>query len=396
MTTPDDEVVGSRITDALRRRHRARPAGLGRLPDRRTRLGHQADRTGVYWFGVHALGLSDSVPDDAVADGRARTFLPFVPPRFDATPLAVSVVVPLTRSVRYAADGSVAGPAGLDRRPRRRPPRPAAQPGRRQPRPGDLAGRPRAGRRGRPPGRGQPARAASGPSATGDGEPTEEPTAERRAAGRHRERPGRGAVARAARHRPGRRRGADAALRRRRRRRHARPRPGAPRPLARPAQRRPEALDVDTRPVLAPPNGYLDPAGVHAADPGSRVLVTDRMLGADPPAVADADGHRLLTTSYGVTQGSPGPGPSLTAVGIRQRLLAEAALRAVRSDREPLVAVLPSGWDLDDAGVFWDGLDAPWIDLRRCPAPRRRPPRSTSRPTTSTTPSSRPAASSGR
>ena len=40
---------------------------------------------------MHALGQSDSVPDDAVADGRARTFLPYVPPRYDATPVAVSV-----------------------------------------------------------------------------------------------------------------------------------------------------------------------------------------------------------------------------------------------------------------------------------------------------------------
>lgn len=34
---------------------------------------------GVYWFGVHALGQSDE-PRDSIADGRARTFLPLVPP----------------------------------------------------------------------------------------------------------------------------------------------------------------------------------------------------------------------------------------------------------------------------------------------------------------------------
>ena len=39
----------------------------------------QADTPGVYWFGVHALGEGPDGRDDP-ADGRARTFLPLVPP----------------------------------------------------------------------------------------------------------------------------------------------------------------------------------------------------------------------------------------------------------------------------------------------------------------------------
>ena len=39
-----------------------------------------ADEPGVYWFGVHALGTS-AAGRDGVADGRARTFLPYVPPK---------------------------------------------------------------------------------------------------------------------------------------------------------------------------------------------------------------------------------------------------------------------------------------------------------------------------
>src|SRR3954451_5424187 len=39
----------------------------------------QADRPGVYWFGVHALGEGPE-GRDTNADGRARTFLPLVPP----------------------------------------------------------------------------------------------------------------------------------------------------------------------------------------------------------------------------------------------------------------------------------------------------------------------------
>ena len=67
---------------------------------------------GVYWFGVHALGQTDEgrVPG---ADGRARTFLPLVESGVDRVP--VSVVVPLRREVRYAADGSVTGVKGWAR-----------------------------------------------------------------------------------------------------------------------------------------------------------------------------------------------------------------------------------------------------------------------------------------
>src|SRR6478735_5779380 len=65
---------------------------------------------GVYWIGVHALGTG---PDgrDLEADGRARTFLPFVPKsaaRLRKVPL--SVVLPVRDRARRAADGSLNGP----------------------------------------------------------------------------------------------------------------------------------------------------------------------------------------------------------------------------------------------------------------------------------------------
>ena len=65
---------------------------------------------GVYWIGVHALGTG---PDgrDLEADGRARTFIPFVPKsaaRLRTVPL--SVVLPVRDRARRAADGSLNGP----------------------------------------------------------------------------------------------------------------------------------------------------------------------------------------------------------------------------------------------------------------------------------------------
>ena len=112
---------------------------------------------GVYWFGAHALGNTTDARD-GVADGRARTLLPLVPPG-DAGPRARRGGHP--DPSRHPARGR--RPAAVRRalggRPRRR--RPAPRPGRlrrgRRLHAGHLAGRPRRARRGRPAGRGQPA-----------------------------------------------------------------------------------------------------------------------------------------------------------------------------------------------------------------------------------------------
>ncbi len=59
---------------------------------------------GVYWFGVHVLGALDGMRD-AIADGRARTFMPLVPPRTPTTRLAL--VLPLRAPVRRDAEGQL-------------------------------------------------------------------------------------------------------------------------------------------------------------------------------------------------------------------------------------------------------------------------------------------------
>ena len=122
-----------------------------------------ADEPGVYWFGVHALGTSEA-GRDVVADGRARTFLPYVPAEDRG------------RAHRHRP-GAAGAPPGAER-PRRHPQRRgrlARHPGRGWParvhprlRPGrrrtsaDLAGRPRGTRRRRPPHRRQPPARAGG------------------------------------------------------------------------------------------------------------------------------------------------------------------------------------------------------------------------------------------
>ena len=156
-------------------REHPRGRGVGRRPDHRAghlrhdpgararRLGvlHRprspssllgADEPGVYWFGVHALGTS-AAGRDVVADGRARTFLPYVPAEGRGAPIATALVLPVRHQVLNDPDGTLSDEDGwldtlgeggqlasiLDFGLRRR--RTSA----------DLAGRPRGARRRRPP-----------------------------------------------------------------------------------------------------------------------------------------------------------------------------------------------------------------------------------------------------
>ena len=371
MSTPADEVVGERILDA------GRPGEVEALapgasatytivvpPD-----AVEVTRAGVYWFGVHALGVSASTPDDDVADGRARTFLPYVPRRFEETPVTTSLVVPLSQPVRYAPDGSVDDVEGWSR---------ALAPDGRLSRLLDFVddsdrpvtwlvdpalpdavahlargNRPRSLGPSRPPGgdgTGDGGGASEGPT----DEPTaEEPTAEpepeplpefARTAATWLDRLGEAVTGDDVLALPYGNLDVPATL------------AHAPELLDLALAQRSTALDdlqVETTPAITSPSGYLDSDTIRAADAGTRLLVTDRMLGSEPPAAVEADGRRLLVTSYGATQGSPGPGASLTSVGIRQRLLAEAAVRVVKNDRRPLVAVLPLEWGLSDPAGFF-------------------------------------------
>ncbi len=143
------------------------------------------------------------------------------------------------------------------------------------------------------------------------------------------------------------------------------------------------SLGIEAEPVLAAPGGYVDARIAGAAPDDVPLLVSDRFFDDKAPVLGDLDGHELIVTSSGAEQGSPGPGPSISAVGLRQRLLAEAAVRALPAPAadvvlageepapsvsgEPLVVVLPTDWRLSTAEQFFSGLDPDWIsfgDLR--------------------------------
>lgn len=126
-----------------------------------------------------------------------------------------------------------------------------------------------------------------------------------------------------------------------------------------------ESWGLPTTPGLGSPSGFMDAAGIEIADPSSTILVTDRMFGENPPAVAASGEHQLVITSAAAASGGPGPGVRLSAIGLRQRILSQAALRLLDDGAKPLVVMLPVQWNPTDVNVFFDGLQPEWLELSK-------------------------------
>lgn len=140
---------------------------------------------------------------------------------------------------------------------------------------------------------------------------------------------------------------------------------------------------VDSSPVVVPNDGYLAPQAL-AVLPRSVGLVLGsgalEAAGGPGPLVRAGGGRVLVAPTNHDVQG-PHPGDERLALAVRQRLLADAALHALSNARdEPLVLLLPTGWNPGDAwrrSAFFRGLDVPWLtgvritDVLDGPAPRR-------------------------
>jgi hypothetical protein len=394
---PETAVVGSRITTI------GMFDGIGGLDPGQSaafsiRLKHSVltmTEPGVYWFGVHALGQSVSQPSDTVADGRARTFLPFLPPpahqktikksRAPLPPppsLDVALVVPIRHRIDHAPDGRIAAEGAWAH---------ALSAG------GSLAaanelgsaagGRPLtwlvdpavpeavrrlvAGNAGRdladtvPTGQDQSPQPTDDPSDTASPSPSSAPLPKGDRTDNPAVEPGKAwlddlkgtlasgetlalpygdlDVSAAAMHAPSL---IDLA------RKHS--------------GDRIDSTDVVTEPAVIGPDGYLDPEALTTLPVGETVILGSEMLAgtkaADASAVA-VDGRSVAVASSPTAQGGPGPDDPRTALAMRQRILAAAAVRLLSEPQQPLVVVLPQGWSPADLGQFFPGLDVPWLHL---------------------------------
>jgi hypothetical protein len=347
-----------------------------------TSPGVAASTPGVYWFGVHALGDS-ATPRDATADGRARTFVPLVPEAGKQAQDSVdtALVIPLRHTIRHEGDGRIADvddwaetlgsggalrslvdfgvaagdrpvswlvdpavPDAVRRLVAGNPPRSL----------GDTVG---------------PGTQEGGASPSG--EPSAEPEpSESASADPSEEQPENNAATE---------RGSiwlsmvqdalsgddilslpygdvdvSAAAER------------DPRAYALARQRSGTTLepwDLPTTPAISSPSGYLDPAAIGTVRKNSTILVTDRMFEEEAPPVARVGGRHLTVTSWSTEQGGPAPGDPLSGIGLRQRILSEAAVRLLDPDRPPLVVVLPQNWRPESTLGFFSGLDVDWLHL---------------------------------
>ena len=350
--------------------------------------------TGIYWFGVHALGQSDTSERDTVADGRARTFLPSVRPA-DARPVDTSVVIPLRAPIAHAGDGSLArapqwqaalapdgilggplafGSASGDARVTwlvdpavpdavrqlalGNPPREFEvvtpdEPGDEQSDPSD----------------------GTGDDADGDDDASDDATDDPPAVDPS------DPLANAALSWLNQARrvladGTDDAL-------SLLPygdpdlsAVGAALPrLYTEARQQPSAVLAEWGavgvPTVASPSGYLSAKALAATSDDATVLLTDEAFGVKsfPDGAPDGGliGERpVVTTSSNAAAGGPGPDPATAPVALRQRILTEAVLRLLTAGAAgptPLVVVLPAASGARGAREFWSGLDLSWIRL---------------------------------
>ncbi len=144
-----------------------------------------------------------------------------------------------------------------------------------------------------------------------------------------------------------------------------------------------EAYQVDAQAAVVPPSGFLPDTVLHRLDSETRVLLTDH---GDRPARTDwrsPAGQQILYGDSRAAAGGPGPSSTQTALALRQRIVSDAALRAMSGSTAPLVVVLPTGWDPGrdwSAARLFEALDQPWLRLAGLPTPTAGAPLRTSLP----------------
>lgn len=145
-----------------------------------------------------------------------------------------------------------------------------------------------------------------------------------------------------------------------------------------------ERLGVDTRPAIAPPGGSLPPEAYSALPLGQTILVTPRTFAEDAPARATVDGRILTTAPYAAS--GPGPNEPRSLISLRQMILSQAALELVQADQtndssttHSLVVQLPSVWQPPgtavEAAAFFAGFDnLDWFQLTDVATAANQPP----------------------
>ena len=134
-----------------------------------------------------------------------------------------------------------------------------------------------------------------------------------------------------------------------------------------------KAYNLTGSAVVAPPEGYFDPDLLGRLPESTLMLLSDHGDLADPPLSKLPTGQDLVLTDERAVTGGPLPNHPRTPLALRQRILSEAALEITKGGTpvRPLVFSFPASWN---PGLYWrdadffGGLQVPW--LRLTPLPR--------------------------
>jgi hypothetical protein len=334
---------------------------------------------GVYWFGVHVLG-DNGEGGTRVAVGRDRTFIPYVPQA--AIPGGghedAALVLPLRAGVTRAADGSVLDPEEWGS---------SLQSGALQSliTTAEAAG-------GRPLtwlldpavldvvrrlAHGNPTRTLTAPETSGPGNPSSPASPSDSASASDSSEATRADTTSAG----------ETAKIARRWLRQVRPLLGADtgellglpygdlavdtaarydEPLLRSAFRRTghtlSPWGLPLRQAVSPPDGRTTDDTLTRLPRDADVLLSDTGVDGADSVVNRVSGRRVLLISSAGLEGGPGPVPPLSSLALRQRVLAEAAVR-VLDDQQPLLLELPTELKHPLRPKFFNGLDVPWLRL---------------------------------
>jgi hypothetical protein len=125
-------------------------------------------------------------------------------------------------------------------------------------------------------------------------------------------------------------------------------------------------LGIDEVPAVAPATRGLDDEARAAGAAATLGLGSDHAAPRTRKHWRTHEGQDLVFADQQAAAGGPGPTEPLDALAVRQRIVSDAALRALEGARGPMVVQLPSGWDPGpdwQAADFFGGLRLPWLDL---------------------------------
>jgi hypothetical protein len=137
--------------------------------------------------------------------------------------------------------------------------------------------------------------------------------------------------------------------------------PGLLRHALRRSAREMHAWGLGSSPLFAPPDGRTTGDTITALPRDVDTLLDDTGVDNESATVNGVAGHRVLLASTGAADGGPGPVDPRSSLALRQRILAEAALRLL-DHRGPLVVEMPVGGHRIRPR-FFSGLDVPWLRL---------------------------------